>query len=176
MLLYTRQIKFNEYELYNKILKLSRNKLFYTKLGLSDTFLNRIYLIFLHISFLLIKIKQKNQSLFYKIFYQKMFDYIFQKIELNMREIGHGDMIVNKNMKFLVKVFYNILLNCENYRTHSLNKKNLFLLKYLEQNNKKKGAKNIDLVEYFDKYEAFCFDLSPDSVLKGDLNFNYNYI
>ena len=102
-----------------------------------------------------------------------MIDYIFQKIEFNMREIGHGDMIVNKNMKFLVKVFYNILLNCENYRTHSLNKKNLFLLKYLEQNNKKKGAKNIDLVEYFDKYEAFCFDLCLDGVLKGDLNFNY---
>ena len=60
MPLYTKQIKFNEYKLYNKILKLSRNKLFYTKLGLSDTFQNRIYLIFLHTSFLLIKIKQKN--------------------------------------------------------------------------------------------------------------------
>ena len=173
MLLYTKQIKFNEYELYNKILKLSRNKLFYTKLGLSDTFQNRIYLIFLHISFLLIKIKQKNKSLLYKIFYQKMFDYIFQKIDLNMREIGLGDMMVSKNMKFLVKVFYNILLNCENYKKKNLNRKNLFLLKYLEQNNKKNEAKNIDLIEYFDKYEAFCFDLSPDGVLKGDLNVNY---
>jgi len=32
---------------------------------------------------------------------------------------------------------------------------------------------NIGLVEYFDKYQAFCFDLRSDSVLKGDLNFNY---
>ena len=55
-----------------------------------------------------------------------MFDYIFQKIDLNMREIGHGDMMVNKNMKFLVKVFYNILLNCENYKKKSLNKKFVF--------------------------------------------------
>ena len=29
------------------------------------------------------------------------------------------------------------------------------------------------LIEYFNKYEAFCFDLNSDSVLKGDLNFNY---
>ena len=25
-------------------------------------------------------------------------------------------LIINKNMKFLVKVFYNILLNCEKYK------------------------------------------------------------
>ena len=27
------------------------------------------------------------------------------------------------------------------------------------------------LIKYFDTYQAFCFDLSSDSVLKGDLNF-----
>ena len=102
-----------------------------------------------------------------------MFDFIFNKIELNMREIGYGDMMINKNMKFLVKVFYNILLNCENYRKQNTKNKNLFLLKYLMQNANKKSANNIGLVEYFDKYQAFCFDLSPDSVLSGDLNFNY---
>ena len=115
MLKYSKQIKSQENALYNKILFLSRNKLFYTKLSLNDTFQNRIYLIFLHISFLFIKLKQKNKGQFYKEFYQKMFDFIFKKIELNMREIGYGDMTVNKNMKFLVKIFYNILLNCENY-------------------------------------------------------------
>ena len=40
-----------EDKLYNKILSLSRNKLFYTKLDLKDSFQNRINLIFLHISF-----------------------------------------------------------------------------------------------------------------------------
>jgi len=49
----------------------------------------------------------------------------------------------------------------------------LFLIKYLTQNADKKSTNNIELVEYFDKYQAFCFDLSSDSVLKGDLNFNY---
>ena len=167
-----KQINLQENKLYSKILYLSRNKLFFTKLVLLDTFQNRIYLIFLHISFLFIKLKQRDKSQPYKEFFQKMFDFIFNKIELNMREIGYGDMMINKNMKFLVKVFYNILLNCENYRKQNTKNKNLFLLKYLMQNANKKSANNIGLVEYFDKYQAFCFDLSPDCVLSGDLNFN----
>ena len=159
--------------LYNNILSLSRNKLFFTKFGLADTFQNRIYLIFIHISFLFIKIKQNNQKEIYKIFYQKMFDLIFKNIELNMREIGYGDIVTNKNMKFLVKTFYNILLNCENLNWRSLNHKKMFFFKYLEHNNMKKKADNVPLIEYFDKYQAFCLDLSLDSVLKGDLNFRY---
>ena len=31
----------------------------------------------------------------------------------------------------------------------------------------------IDLVDYFDKYESFCFDLDDDSILQGELNFIY---
>jgi len=168
-----KQIKSPENKLYNKILFLSRNKLFYTKLSLTDTFQNRIYLIFLHISFLFIKLKQKDKNQFYKVFFQKMFDLIFDKIALNMREIGYSDMMINKNMKFLVKTFYNMLLNCENYKKKNVKNKNSFLLKYLSQNENKKSTVNIELIEYFNKYQAFCFDLRSDSVLKGDLNFNY---
>ena len=168
-------IKINTQEdiLYNNILSLSRNELFFTKFGLADTFQNRIYLIFIHISFLFIKIKQNNQKEIYKIFYQKMFDLIFKNIELNMREIGYGDIVTNKNMKFLVKTFYNILLNCENLNWRSLNLKKMFFFKYLEHNYMKKKADNVPLIEYFDKYQAFCLDLSLDSVLKGALNFRY---
>ena len=168
-------IKINTQEdiLYNNILSLSRNKLFFTKFGLADTFQNRIYLIFIHISFLFIKIKQNNQKEIYKIFYQKMFDLVFKNIELNMREIGYGDTIINKNMKFLVKTFYNILLNCENFNVRSLNLKKMFFLKYLKHNNMNKKANNVSIIKYFDKYQTFCLDLTPDSVLKGDLNFKY---
>ena len=159
--------------LYNYILLLSRNKLFYTKFDLTDTFQNRIHLIFLHISFLFIKIKQNNEKKKYKDFYQKTFDLIFNKIELNMREMGHGDVIINKSMKTLVKIFYNILLNCENYKKKTLNSKNIFFSKYLSMKNNQETPNNEPLIQYFDTYQAFCFDLSSDSVLKGDLNFNY---
>ena len=159
--------------LYNNILLLSRNDLFYTKFNLADTFQNRIHLIFLHISFLFIKIKQNNQNQSYKIFYQKMFDFIFNQIEQNMREIGYGDVLINKNMKFLVKIFYNILLSCEKYNEINLESKKMFFLKYLEPKSTKKHSISDLLIEYFNKYDAFCFDLGPDSVLSGELNFNY---
>ena len=162
----------HEEKLYNKILLLSRNKFFYTKIALKDTFQNRINLIFIHISFLFIKLKQ-NKNPAYKKFYQKIFDLTFRNIELNIREIGYGDVTVNKKMKILVKTFYNILFNCEEYRNKKFIGKKLFLLNYLSKNDEKNTDKNHDLVKYFNKYEAFCLDLSQDSVLNGDLNFNY---
>ena len=163
----------SENKLYNNILLLSRNKLFYTKINLSDTFQNRIHLIFIHLSFLFIKVKQSKDANIYKSFYQKMFDLVFKKIELNMREIGFGDTVINKNMKLLVKNFYNILLNCESLSKKTLIDKKLFFLNYLNTNPEQKGSNNDLLLKYFDKYQAFCFDLTEDSVLKGDLNFSY---
>ena len=169
----SKKINTQEDILYNNILSLSRNKLFYTKFALADTFQNRIYLIFLHISFLFIKIKHNDRKKIYRIFYQKMFNLIFNNIELNMREIGYGDTVINKNMKFLVKTFYNILLNCENFNESNLDFKKMFFLKHLTYSNMGKEADNVPLIDYFDKYQAFCIDLSIDSVLKGNLNFKY---
>ena len=160
-------------KLYNKILLLSRNKFFYTELNFNDSFQNRINLIFLHISFIFIKIKHEINNKIYKSFYQKMFDFIFKQIEANMREIGYGDTAVSKNMKFLVKNFYNILLNCEKYNIKTNDQKIYFLLNHLKVNNDKKINNNAILIGYFDKYYSFCLDLSSDKVLKGDLNFTY---
>ena len=160
---YIKQINTREDMLYNNILQLSRNKLFYTKFDLIDAFQNRIHLIFIHISFIFIKIKQNNENKIYKFFYQKLFDLIFNNIELNMREIGYGD----------TKTFYNILLHCEEYKKMKDEEKNVFFNKYLAQNNIKNDTNIKAIVEYFNQYEAFCFDLSSDSVLKGELKFNY---
>ena len=173
MFKYFKKLNSQNDKLYNKILLLSRNKLFYTKFSLGDTFENRINLIFIHISFLFIKVKQKDGSHFYNEFYQQMFDLIFRRVEVNMRELGYSDTSVNKNMKILVKTFYNILINCEDYRNKNLDKKKFFLHKYLAINANKNKAQNMDLIGYFDKYHSFCLDLSRDKVLKGELNFNY---
>ena len=163
----------NEVILYNNILLLSRNKIFYTKFDLADTFQNRINLIFIHISFIFIKIKQKKDNKIFNVFQQRLFDLVFNKIEVNMREIGYGDVSVNKKMKFLVKSFYNILLNCENFRKQSRETKESFFSQYLEINNIDKKHDYIGIIEYFNKYEVFCFDLNSDSVLEGKFNFNY---
>tara|TARA_B100000029_G_scaffold386889_1_gene382816 strand:+ start:1375 stop:1905 length:531 start_codon:yes stop_codon:yes gene_type:complete len=162
--------------LYNNILLLSRNKLFYTKFDLIDTFQNRINLIFIHISFLFIKIKANDKDEKFKIFYQEMFDLVFKRIELNMREIGYGDTTINNNMRFLVKSFYTILFKCEEYSKMELDEKINFLNKYLKRNTMKNTPTNKLIIEYFNKYEAFCFDLTPYSVLSGQLNFKYKCI
>ncbi len=168
-----KQTNTKEYTLYSKILLLSRNKLFYTKFSLVDTFQNRINLIFIHVSFLFNKIKRNKHNQSYEIFNQKIFDLIFKQIEQNMREIGYGDVVVNKNMKSLIKDFYNILLYCEKYNKKNFISKKNFLHKYLVVNDTKKHSINDFLIDYFNKYEAFCFDLTPDSVLSGELNFIY---
>ena len=147
--------------------------MFYTKFNLNDTYQNRIYLIFLHISFLLNKVNYKNKSKIHREFEQKIFDFTFNSIELNMREIGYGDVTINKNMKSLIKTFYNMLLNCENYNRKKERDKLKFLLDYLSAKDETKAQYNTNLVDYFNKYQAFCFDLCLDSVLKGDLNFTY---
>ena len=165
--------KINEKILYNKIIFLSRNKSLYKEFNLKDSFQNRIILIFLHVSFLFIKVKQDSRKIIYKKFYQEMFNYIFKQIEINMRELGFGDTIVNKNMKFLVKSFYSILLKCENYKKNTLKQKNLFFFNYLTFNTKNNVNNSHNLIDYFDKYSTFCLDLSSDKVLKGELNFIY---
>ena len=165
-----------ETKLYNKILSLSRNKIFYTNFGLSDTFQNRINLIFLHFSFLNIKIKHLDSSKNYSLFFQHVFELMFKKIDQNMREVGYGDVAVNKKMKLLITSFYNILLKCEKYKEKDEESKNFLFSHYLDSQYMKKNAINPLIIDYFNKYEAFCFELSPDSVLKGDFNFKYEKI
>jgi hypothetical protein len=51
--------------------------------------------------------------------------------------------------------------------------KDKFFDKYLKLNNIKNTTDNKDIIDYFNKYETFCFDLNSDSVLKGEIKFNY---
>ena len=92
-------------KLYNILLTLSRNIFFYKKIGLADTFETRIYLMFIHFSILMIVFKNKGSKLD-----QKLYDNLFNNIEYNLRELGFGDVTVNKKMKELNKIMYDILL------------------------------------------------------------------
>ena len=69
---YTEQVNAQKDIFYNNILLLCRNILFYTKFDLNDTFQNRIHLIFIHISFIFIIMKQNDKNKIYKVFYQKI--------------------------------------------------------------------------------------------------------
>ena len=91
--------------IYNTLLFLSRNILFYKNLGFEDTYETRIYLMFFHYSIILLILKNKEKKK-----NQENYDDLFFYIENNLRELGFGDVSVNKKMKDLNKVFYDILL------------------------------------------------------------------
>ena len=90
---------------YSILLSLSRNIFFLKNINLRDIYETRLYLIFFHFSIILIVFKQKNIK-----FEQDIYDSLFLNIENNLRELGFGDVAVNKKMKDFNKVFYDILL------------------------------------------------------------------
>ena len=64
---------------------------------------------FLHFSIMLIIYKKKKIK-----FDQKVYDYFFHNIENNLRELGLGDVAVNKKMKDLNKILYDITAKIRN--------------------------------------------------------------
>ena len=112
--------KKNILPLYNKIVFLTRKNFLYKDFNLADSFSNRIYLVFFHLSFILTALKNKKNS---KVDQQAIFDFFFKQLELNCRELGYGDVSVNKKMKKLVSLFYEILIQCKNWNALQIKKK-----------------------------------------------------
>ena len=96
-------------KLYNKLVELSRNKFFYERIKLPDDFESRIILIFFHLA-IIFKIGKSENN---KKRSQEVFDNIFLNIEYHIRESGYGDVAVNKKMKTLNKIFFDILVNLD---------------------------------------------------------------
>ena len=154
--------------LYNKLVELSRNFFFYKKILLKDNFETRINLIFVHFSLLLVMFKNKKKD-----FPQEIFDNIFQNIEYHIRELGHGDVTVNKKMKTLSRIFYDILLKISNSQTKAFEINNEILKTYFNQTSTNNTILNDNLSVYFNDFYYFCFELKTDNMLKGQINFKY---
>ena len=150
--------------LYNILLELSRNLYFYKKAQLKDTFETRIYLMYIHFSTILIIFKRKKIK-----FPQVLYDDLFKNIENDLRELGFGDVAVNKKMKDLNKVFYDILLKLETKEEEfKINKK--LILKYFTELNDKEAYYGF-FEGYFINFYHFCFELHPENVIKDALKF-----
>ena len=153
-------------KLYNTLLILSRNIFFYKKIQLPDTFESRIYLMFIHFSVLMIIAKQKGEK-----FDQKSYDYFFDNIEYNLRELGFGDVTVNKKMKEFNKILYDILLKLNIANTSDIKFKmnHKLISKYFEQLNNIKSINYVQFETYFMNFFDFCFELPLDNMIE-DLN------
>ena len=157
------KIKKHYSELYNTLLYLSRNLYFYNNINLKDTFETRIYLMFMHFSIILIIYKKKNLA-----FPQNSYDDLFHCIENNLRELGFGDVSVNKKMKEYVNLFYTILEKIENWEILDNNKKFETIANFInidEDNDK--------FVNYFDKYREFILNNSLKNFTKDILEFKF---
>ena len=81
---------------------------------------------------------------------QDIHDHIFKQIELSIREIGYGDVSINKNMKKYVNFFYDIISNIDDWDYHDNTKKESVIRKYINE------PKNISFfIDYFDKLTNF---------------------
>ena len=159
--------KIHTNDLYNTLLSLSRNIFFYKKIGLPDTFETRIYLMFIHFSVMMIVFKNKGRK-----FNQKSYDTLFHNIENNLREMGFGDVSVNKKMKDFNKLLYDILLKLNKKKDTGMFKINeKLIIDYFKDLKDAKNTKYIDFERYFLNFYDFCFGIPLDNVIIDSINF-----
>ena len=104
-----------------------------------------------------------------------MYDSLFNNIENNLREMGLGDVAVNKKMKDLNKIFYDILLKIdrENVDVNKFKINKNLIIKYFEDLKLEEGEKISLLESYFDSFFNFCFELKHDNVINNIKNFKF---
>ena len=154
-------MKKNYLNIYNNLIKLTRNKKLYLMLEKEDTFSDRLIFLFFHLAIFL---KQFKSSVSPKEL-QDIFDFIIKQIELSIREIGYGDASINKKMKNYLNLFYSLLEKIE--LEDDKNQLNL-IKKYLNTN------KNLDFyVDYFNKYRLFLRKNTLNNFTKDIINLNF---
>jgi len=145
--------------IYNNLIKLTRNKNLYLNLKNNDTFSDRLIVLLFHFGFFLKNYKSeisKNEA-------QNLFDFFIRQIELSIREIGYGDVSVNKKMKDYVNLFFSILEKIENWDMLNMSDKKIILgdLMNIKEDN--------DLfIEYFNKLSVF-FSKNPLKIFTKDI-------
>ena len=136
----------NFLNIYNNLIKLTRNKYIFENISNKETFSDRLTIFFFHFAFFL-KV-YKNQTS--KKDLQNLYDFVFKQIELSIREIGYGDSSVNKKMKLYVNLMYSIINKVELWKKLNLSEKTKFFSDFIEV--KKESP---FFINYFNKYEDY---------------------
>ena len=139
-------MKINYLNIYNNLIKLTRNKLLYRNNINNESFSDRLIIFLFHFAFFLKVYKNKSN----KEEFQKLYDYIFYQIELSIREIGYGDSTVNKKMKEYINLLYKIIDKVELWEKLNFNEKIDFFSKFVEVT-----YENTFYIEYFNKYSIY---------------------
>ena len=151
----------NYINIYNNLVNFSRNKKLFTEFTKEDTFSDRLIIFLLHFAFFL-KIYKNNEN---QDKMQNIYDYIFKQIELNIREIGYGDMSINKKMKSYINIFHTLLKKIDTWEKIDDKKRDDLLKSFLNYN---KDMRNLS--KYFEKYRLFLLKSSLNLFIKGVVN------
>ena len=125
---------------------------------------------FFHFSILMISFKKKGKK-----FNQKTYDIFFHNIENNLRELGFGDVTVNKKMKEFNKILYDILLKLDlrAAKKNTININENLVKNYFPSLNTEDG-KNLSLFsDYLLNFFNFCFEKPLNTVIEQSSQFNY---
>ena len=144
--------------IYNNLVKLTRNKDLYKNFTEQDTFSDRLILFLLHFAFFLEVFKNKDD----KKILQEIYDDIFRQLELSVREIGYGDQSINKKMKDYINLFHSMVNKLDNWKNlDNLDKQKI--LSFFLNNNVDKPY----LVSYFEKFRINLLNNTLISHIKG---------
>ena len=161
--------------IYQNIVKISRSKFFYLDLKLDDSFETRFDLIILHsfIIFFYYKNLQNRTS----IVAQDLFDLMFSDFENNLREMGFGDIAVNKKMKVFISAFYGRIAQYSKGLEIYISKGDKLLLHQTILNNIYKGKiESKQYIDYFIDYISTNINHFTQVDEKMNLKNNFNYI
>jgi len=132
---------------------------------LKDTFETRVYLMFFHFSIILNIFKKKKIN-----FPQESYDCLFFSIENDLRELGFGDVSVNKKMKDLNKILYDILLKIGEIDIN-ININKAIVFKYFDELKNENITHFPKFEQYFTNFHHFCFEIDPRIMIKEAINF-----
>ena len=155
----------NKYlNIYNNLVKLTRNKKIFEKLSKEETFSDRLVILMFHFGFFLKAYKNsKNKNEL-----QKFHDFFFKQLDLSIREIGYGDASINKKMKEYINLFFFIIEKIDQWNYLTVQKKSIFLSNLI----------NIDenstfLINYFDKYVNYLKNNTFNYFTKDVIKHNF---
>ena len=157
-------MNYKHLNIYNNLIKLTRNKKIFEKLSNEETFSDRLVLLMIHFAFFLKEYKDsKNKNEL-----QQIHDFFFKQIDLSIREIGYGDASINKKMKEYINLFFVIVSKIDQWNNLSKQKKSLFLSNflYIEENPS-------FLIKYFDKYIDYLQNNTLNYFTKDVIKHNF---
>ena len=162
-------------EIYENVIETSRLKYFYLEKEVNDSFESRFDLIIFH-SFIIFQFF-REMKVINSTLPQNLFDFMFKDFENNLREMGFGDVAVNKKMKVFISAFYgrisNYSMGVELHRKH-MNKQKLFdTIKNNIYKNEKVSSKSVN---FFVEYLLLNLNSFMENSLENNISKRFNFV